>query len=57
MELVAATKYNCKYLILSGAILINSDSDLGSFSCARRLDVVRLEDNYRFDLNAYFNEV
>ncbi|MGB4773405.1 MAG: hypothetical protein WBP58_18210 [Chitinophagaceae bacterium] len=56
MELVAATKYNCKYLILSGAILINSDSDMGSFSCARRLDVVRLEDNYRFDLKGYFSE-
>jgi hypothetical protein len=56
MELVAATKYNCKYLILSGAILINSDSDLGSFSCSRRLDVVRLEDNHKFDLKAYFSE-
>jgi hypothetical protein len=54
MELVAATKYKCKYLILSGAILINSDSDLGSFSSSRRLEVVRLEDNHRFDLNAYF---
>lgn len=41
-ELVAATKYNCKYVILMGAILINSDSDMGSFTTARRFDVINL---------------
>ena len=31
-ELVLGTKYNCKYLILFGAIHINSDTDMGSFN-------------------------
>jgi Limiting CO2-inducible proteins B/C beta carbonyic anhydrases len=42
-ELVAATNYKCKYVILMGAILINSDSDMGSFTTARRFDVINLE--------------
>ncbi|MBK8397495.1 MAG: hypothetical protein IPL26_19955 [Leptospiraceae bacterium] len=40
--LVANTKYHCKYLILMGAILINSDSDMGSFSQPKRFDVINL---------------
>ena len=46
-ELVAKTKYNCKYVILVGAILINSDSDMGSFTEARRFDVIDLITNER----------
>jgi hypothetical protein len=38
----ANTKYNCKYLILNGAIHINSDSDVGSFSESRKFDVINL---------------
>lgn len=41
-ELVEKTKYNCKYLILLGAIHINSDSDMGSFSSTKRFDVIDL---------------
>lgn len=41
-ELVTATKYNCKYVILVGGILINSDSDIGSFSSAKRFEVIEL---------------
>ncbi len=41
-ELVELTKYNCKYVILVGAILINSDSDMGSFTEVRRFDVIDL---------------
>lgn len=41
-ELVDKTKYNCKYVILVGAILINSDSDMGSFTEIRRFDVIDL---------------
>jgi hypothetical protein len=48
-ELVAATKYNCKYVILMGAILINSDSDMGSFTTAKRFDVIDLATNKRTD--------
>jgi Limiting CO2-inducible proteins B/C beta carbonyic anhydrases len=49
-ELVAATKYNCKYVILMGAILINSDSDMGSFTETKRFEVINLETNQRQDL-------
>jgi Limiting CO2-inducible proteins B/C beta carbonyic anhydrases len=41
-ELVAQTKYNCKYVILMGAILINSDTDMGSFTTTKRFDVINL---------------
>ncbi|NJK82597.1 MAG: hypothetical protein HC912_01075 [Saprospiraceae bacterium] len=41
-ELVDKTTYNCKYVILVGAILINSDSDMGSFTEVRRFDVIDL---------------
>jgi hypothetical protein len=42
LELVAATKYNCKYIILVGVILINSDSDMGSFTEIRRFEYINL---------------
>ena len=46
-ELVAATKYNCKYVILMGAILINSDNDMGSYTSTKRFDVIDLAKNER----------
>lgn len=46
-ELVEKTNYNCKYVILVGAILINSDSDMGSFTHTKRLDVIDLEKKER----------
>lgn len=46
-ELVDKTKYNCKYVILAGAILINSDTDMGSFTQIRRFDVIDLGTNNR----------
>lgn len=46
-ELVDKTKYNCNYVILVGAILINSDSDMGSFTEVRRFDVIDLTSNER----------
>lgn len=45
--LVDKTNYNCKYVILVGAILINSDSDMGSFTEVRRFDVIDLSTNSR----------
>jgi len=42
-ELADKTTYNCKYVILVGAILINSDSDMGSFTEIRRFDVIDLK--------------
>ena len=44
-ELVESTKYNCKYLILVGAILINSDSDMGSYTSTKRFDIIDLKTN------------
>nr|MBK9653299.1 hypothetical protein [Bacteroidota bacterium] len=46
-ELVAGTKYNCKFLILLGAIHINSDSDVGSFNEARKFIVIDLKTGRR----------
>lgn len=46
-ELVAGTKYNCKYLILFGAIHINSDTDIGSFNETRKFDVIDLKSGIR----------
>lgn len=46
-ELVAGTKYNCKYLILFGAIHINSDTDIGSFNETRKFVVIDLKSGIR----------
>jgi hypothetical protein len=46
-ELVEKTTYNCKYLILIGAILINSDTDMGSFTASKRFDVIDLKTKKR----------
>ncbi len=46
-ELVEQTNYKCMFVILVGAILINSDSDLGSFTEIRRFDVIDSASNSR----------
>jgi Limiting CO2-inducible proteins B/C beta carbonyic anhydrases len=46
-ELVDKTNYNCKYVILAGAIHINSDTDIGSFTEVRRFDVIDLNKKAR----------
>ncbi|MFM9836839.1 MAG: hypothetical protein ACKVOQ_01170 [Cyclobacteriaceae bacterium] len=46
-ELVAGTNYNCKYLILFGAIHINSDTEIGSFNERRKFDVIDLKTKKR----------
>lgn len=43
--LVSKTKYPCKYVILMGAILINGDHDMGSFTVTRRFEIIDLETN------------
>ena len=55
-ELVAATKYNCKYVILVGAILINSDSDMGSFSSAKRFEIIDLKTGNKQNLLNILNQ-
>ncbi len=46
-ELVEKTTYNCKYVILVGAVLINSDADMGSYTSAKRFDVINLATKQR----------
>jgi hypothetical protein len=53
-ELVAQTNYKCRYVILMGAILINSDSDMGSFTEARRFDVINLATQERKSMLGLF---
>ncbi len=48
--LVAATNYPCRYVFMMGAILINSDSDMGSFSETKKLIVIDRETGERSDL-------
>lgn len=53
-ELVEQTKYNCKYIILIGSILINSDSDMGSYTAIKRFEVINLETSVREDCTSKF---
>lgn len=52
-ELVANTSYKCNYVVLVGAILINSDTDMGSFTQTKRFDVIDLKTNTR---KSYLND-
>lgn len=49
-ELVNLTTYNCKYVILMGAILINSDTDMGSYTSTKRFDCIDLHSKSRTSL-------
>ncbi len=49
-ELVKRTNYNCHYIVLMGAILINGDSDMGSFTSIRRLELIDLNLGKKKDL-------
>lgn len=51
LELVAATRYHCKYVILMGVILINTDSNIGSFSEIRRYEYIDLATGKIADLS------
>jgi hypothetical protein len=54
-ELVEKTTYHCKYVILFGAILINSDSDMGSYTTARRFEILDLHTQVKTDYMHVFN--
>ncbi len=54
-ELVEKTNYNCKYVILIGAVLINSDSDMGSFTEGKRFDVIDLQTKERKSYMEYLS--
>jgi hypothetical protein len=48
--LTQRTRFNARYLVLMGAILINGDHDMGSYSCNRRLVAIDLASGERHDL-------
>lgn len=50
VELVEQTSFKCKYIMLMGAILINSDTDMGSFTSARRATLINLLTGERSEL-------
>lgn len=53
IELLASkTSYPCRYLVLMGAILINGDHDMGSFTSVRRLQLTDLASGKKEDLLA-----
>lgn len=54
-ELVEKTVYNCRYVILMGAVLINSDSDMGSFTSTQRFDIIDLTTKERREKIEYYN--
>lgn len=47
--LVSRTKYPCRYLVIMGGVLINSDHDVGSFCSLRRLICIDTAAGRRFD--------
>ncbi len=48
-DLIANTSFKCTWIVLVGAILINSDADMGSFTKTKRFDVIDLKSNSRKD--------
>lgn len=52
-ELVSKTNYKCKYVILMGAILINGDTDMGSFSATKRFELIDLSSGVTTDLMSW----
>lgn len=54
-ELVEKTDYHCRYVILLGAILINSDTDMGSYTSTKRFDVINVGTGERRSLLSYFS--
>lgn len=53
-ELIAMTKFNCKYIILMGSIQINSDTDMGSFSSVKRFELIDISTNERKDFKSLY---
>lgn len=53
-DLVNQTKYTCKYVILLGTIHINGDTDIGSFTSAKRFELINLATNERQNLMEVF---
>jgi Limiting CO2-inducible proteins B/C beta carbonyic anhydrases len=52
LQLVQLTKYNCRFVIIMGAILINGDYDMGSFSVCKRFEITDLNTKQKTDLSA-----
>lgn len=46
-ELVANTQFNCRYIVLNGGVMVNSDADMGSFTSNKRFDIINVETGER----------
>jgi hypothetical protein len=53
-ELVEQTDFHCRFVILVGNVLINSDSDMGSFTSVERFDVINVATKERVNQLDYF---
>jgi hypothetical protein len=53
--LVSRTQYPCRYLVKMGAILINGDYDMGSFTEVRRFEITDLSTGQTTDLLAHYH--
>jgi len=54
IELIEATQFTCKYLLLMGTILINGDQGMGSFSSAKRFEVINVQNKTKQNLLSLF---
>lgn len=55
--LIKETHYNCKYVILAGAIFINGDKDMGSFCQYKKFEYIDVETGERKSLlQNYYNQ-
>lgn len=52
LELVDKTTFQCKYVILVGAILINSDTDMGSFNSVKRATLITVATREHTDIGS-----
>jgi hypothetical protein len=53
-QLVADTAFRCRYVLLMGAILINGDTDMGSFSTTKQVDLLDLSTGNMLNLSTVF---
>jgi hypothetical protein len=54
LELVGKTSYKCKYVILVGVVLINSDIDMGSFNSVKRATLITMATGEKSDMMKAF---
>lgn len=56
-ELVEKTTFNCRYIVLNGGVMINSDTDMGSFTSNKRFDIIEVATGKRSSCLDFLNLV